>query len=209
MNKLLRRLLAPLACVAVLGAFSTAANADLVTSRFNGTVSGYEFGFLDQNSVAFDNDHPIGTAVQWDLTFDDSFLGLGLNDLFGVVPMAVSGSLLVGSDQYTFTSMRFFSLTFQNDFSTILEYRPQVSATGPGTSDGGDFFSMFWSFAPDLSLASAAMIGYGYSNGFGTAYGYLTTSGEYSVGPASQVPEPATALLALPALWWLRRRRQA
>ncbi len=209
MKRLIQRFLASAACLVFLGAWSAGANASLVTSQFDGTVSGYNFGFLDPNSVALDNDHPVGTAVHWDLTYDDSFLGLGMSDLLALGDLAVSGSLQVGADNYSFTSMRFFTLNLGADFNTITGYGPQVSATGPGTSDGADFFGMFWRFAPDLSMLNAASIGYGYSNGFGTAYGYLQTAGEYRVGPANTVPEPSTALLLLPALLLLRRRRNA
>lgn len=168
---------------------------------------GIPVGFLDPAAVAFDNDSPVGTSVDWELTYDDSFLGLTLSDLFNSSPNDVSGSLQVGTAEYVFDSMRFFSLTFSGN--TITAYRPQVAATGPGTSDGGDFFAMFFSWGPDLSLVAAPMIGFGYSNDFSTTYGYLVTAGEYSVGPASQVPEPSTALLAVPALLLLRRRLRA
>ena len=81
-----------------------------------------------------------------------------------------------------------------------------VTAVGPDTSDGADFFGMFWSFAPDLSLIGSPLIGYGYTNGGTTSYAYLVASGDYSVAPVNSVPEPATALLVLPALLLLRRR---
>jgi hypothetical protein len=204
---ILRRILAPLLCGAFLFAWSTASHATLVTSRFSGTVTSYAYGFLDPNVTAIDDDHPLGTVVEWDLTFDDSFVALGYPGLFSVPPPAVSGSLQVGPDEYTFTGMRFSSLSFGADFNTILSYGAQMSAVGPGTSDGADFFAMFWSFGPDLSLVGAPHIGYGYSNDFGTVYGYVVASGDYSVGPANQVPEPATALLAIPPLALLWRRR--
>jgi len=208
MKRSIFRCLASAACAVLLSAWGAGASASLVTSRFNGSVTGYEFGFLDPATVAFDNDHPVGTSVQWDLTYDDSFLGLDLSGLVGLGSQAVSGMLRVGADAYSFTEMRFFSLTFGSDFSTITAYRPQVSATGPGTSDGGDFFAMFWSFAPDLSLTSSPMIGYGYTSGLATSYAYLLTAGDYSVGPATQVPEPATLLLVVPALLMLQRMRR-
>jgi hypothetical protein len=206
MKLLLGRLLAPLACALLLGGWSMASEATLVTSRFNGTVTGYNWGFVDPAFSALDDDHPLGAPVEWDLTFDNAFLALGYPGLFAQPMPAVSGSLQVGSDEYTFTDWHFFSLMLESDFTTILSYRPQISAVGPDTSDGAHFFGMFWSFAPDLSLIGSPLIGFGYTNGNVTSYAYLVTSGDYSVAPTNQVPEPATALLALPALWLLRRR---
>lgn len=204
----LRRLLAPLLCGVFLAAWSAAGAAALVTSRFNGSVTGYNWGFVDPGFSALDEDHPLGTVVEWDLTFDDGFLALGYQGAFS--PITATGSLQVGDDEYTLTGMRFYSLTFGSDFSTILTYGPQVSGVGPGTSDGADFFSLFWSFRPDLSLANTPFVGYGYTSGFATSYAYLVASGDYSVGPTN-VPEPATALLTLPALllMWRARARGA
>jgi hypothetical protein len=140
------------------------------------------------------------------MTFDDAFLALDYPALLSQPAPAVSGSLQIGSDEYALTDWRFFSLTFGADFSTVLNYRPRISAVGPDTSDGADFFGMFWSFAPDLSLIGSPLIGYGYTNGGTTSYAYLVASGDYSVAPVNSVPEPATALLVLPALLLLRRR---
>lgn len=207
MKLLFRRLLAPLVCSLLLGTWATASQAAPVTARFDGTVTGYNWGFVDPGFSALDEDHPLGTRVAWDLTFDDSFLALGYPDLFTQPAPAVSGSLQVGADEYTFTDWRWYSLTFGSDFSTILRYGPQLSAVGPGTSDGANFFAMFWSFAPDLSLVGSPQIGYGYTSGIATSYAYLVASGDYRVAPINQVPEPATALLALPALFLLLGRR--
>lgn len=208
MKRTIVRSLSSAACAALLGAWSAGASASLVTSRFNGTVTGYEFGFLSPATVAFDDDHPVGTAVQWDLTYDDSFLGLDLSGVIGLGSKAVSGSLRVGAHAYTFTDMTFPGLSLGADFGTITGYQARVSAIGPGTSDGGDLYSMFWSFAADLSLLSSPLIGYAYTNSFSTLYGYLQAAGDYSVAPATQVPEPATLLLVVPALLMLQRMRR-
>lgn len=207
MKSLLRHLVVPIACAVLLGAWAPAGQASPVTSRFTGTVTGYQFGFLgDGSGVAFDDDNPVGTIVDLTMTYDDSFLALDLNGLFSLPELDVTGSLHLGSVEYILDSMRFFSLTFSG--ANIVQYRPQISATGPATSDGADFFGLLLSWAPDLSLAASPLIGFGYSSDFATTYGYLVTAGDYSVGPASQVPEPATALLLLPALALLRRRKR-
>lgn len=207
MKRLLQRTLAAVG-VALLAAWSGGASADLITARFDGTVSGFMPGFLDLNAVAYDNDHPVGTAVHWDITFDNSFIGLPWYDPAVLTTHPVTGSLQVGADTYNWTDMFFFSLTLGGPNNTPSEYRPQVNGTGPLTSDGASLFGMFWSFAPDMSLVYPGMIGYAYQNGIGTSYGYLETAGNYSVGPANRVPEPATALLALPGLLLLMRKRR-
>lgn len=207
MKRLIQRTLA-MAGVALLAFWSAGASADLITARFDGTVSGYMPGFLDLNAVAYDNDHPIGTAVHWDMTFDNSFIGLSLGDLLTQTRnLPVSGTLQVGTDAYNWTDLNMFSLML-GPSGSVTGYRPQVNGTGPLTSDGASFFGMFWTFGPDMSLIAPGLIGYAYEYGIGSFYGYLETVGEYSFGPASRVPEPATALLALPAVLLLLRKRR-
>jgi hypothetical protein len=64
MKLLLRRFVAPLACALLLGAWSTASQATLVTARFNGTVTGYKWGVVNPALSALDDDHPLGTSVE-------------------------------------------------------------------------------------------------------------------------------------------------
>ncbi len=183
---------------AVLLASAATAQAAPVTSRFNGTVTGYEYGFLDPAGVAFDEDNPVGTSVSWTLNFDDDFLGLPYTGLFG--PRVATGLLDVGSRRYVLDGMSFFSLLIDTTTDTVLEYRPQVEGTGPTTSDGADFFSLFFSFRRDLGLVGSPLVGFGYSSSFATVYGYLVTEGSYSVGPTGTVPAPGSLGLALAAL---------
>lgn len=207
MKRLIQRTLAA-AGVALLATWSAGASADLITARFDGTVSGYNAGFLDLNSVAYDNDNPVGTAVHWDMTFDNSFVGLNFNDFLNQGYPSMTGSLQVGSNSWSLTGFQQFALQLDGNFSTITGYRPQVLGTGPGTSDGAGFFGMFLTFAPDFSLVHPGMIGFDYASEFAHTYGYLETIGSYSVGLANRVPEPATALLALPGLLLLMRKRR-
>jgi hypothetical protein len=194
----------------VLCAAAASAQAAPVTARFNGNVTGYEHGFLDPAAVAYDDDNPVGTAVSWELSFDDSFLGQPWTD-FGPSPIAATGSMQVGSVRYVLDGFSFFSLTLEPDFTTVRSYRPQVTGTsaGPATSDGGSFFSMLFGWGSDLSMIESPLIGYAYSFGTARFYGYLSATGDYSLERGGQVPEPATVLLAAPALWWLGRRRRA
>ncbi len=184
---------------AVLLAGTATAQAAPVTARFNGTVSGYEYGFLDPAGVAFDEDNPVGTSVSWMLNFNDDFLGLPADSgLFG--PRAATGTLDVGSRRYVLDVMSFFSLGLDFDLTTVLEYRPQVEGTGPTTSDGADFFALFFSMGRDLGLVGSPLVGFGYRSPFATTYGYLITEGTYSVGPTTPVPAPGSLGLALAAL---------
>lgn len=202
----LHRLFRVAATTAAL-AGSLAVQAAPVTSSFTGQVSGYMFGLLDPSAVAMDEDAPVGTGVSWQLSYDDSFLALPWNEVFSQGSQAITGSLRVGNRSYSLETMGFFSLTLDGSTWDITGYRAQIGGTGPGTSDGGDFFSMFFSFDPSLSMSGGPVIGYGYSIGWGTMYGYLETTGEYTLERGGSVPEPSTALLALPALAWLARRR--
>ncbi len=208
MKRLIQRALAA-AGVALLAAWSCGASAELITARFDGTVSGYEPGFLDLNAVAYDNDNPIGTAVHWDMTFDNSFTSLSLNDFLNQGYPSMSGSLQVGANSWSLTGFQQFSLSYNGFTGAITGYRPQVVGTGPGSSDGASFFGMFLTFAPDLSLLYPGLIGFDYASEFAHTYGYLETIGTYSFGSATNVPEPATALLLLPAALLLMRKRRA
>lgn len=183
---------------AALLAGAAAATAAPVTARFDGTVTGYNFGFLDPAGVALDDDNPVGTAVSWTLNFDDSFLGLPYSDVFG--PRVATGMVDVGSRRYVLDGMSFFSLLVDFDTGAVLRYNPQVNGTGPTTSDGADFFGLFFSFGPDLGLVGQPQIGFGYSSAFATTFGYLLTEGTYSVGPTAAVPAPGSLGLALAAL---------
>jgi hypothetical protein len=207
-HPLFRLVASALGALAVCAVAATAQAAP-VTARFAGTVTGYNFGFLDPAAVAFDNDNPVGTAVSWDLSFDDSFLGKPASETFG--NYAATGSLQVGSRHIDLDGFSFLSLTLGADGTSVVDYRPQVNGTsaGPATSDGGDFFGMLLTWGPDLSLLEMPMVGYGYTYGVLTMYGYLATTGDYSLERGGSVPEPATVLLAAPALWWLGRRRRA
>jgi hypothetical protein len=206
----LLRLIASALGALVLCAAAAQAQAAPVTARFSGSVTGYEHGFLDPTAVAYDDDNPVGTAVSWALSFDDSFLGQPWADI-GFGPFAATGSMQVGSVQFVLNGFSFFSFSLEPDFTTLRSYRPQVTGTsiGPATSDGASFFSMLFDWGTDLSLSGTPMIGYAYSFGTATFFGYLTATGDYSLERGGSVPEPATALLAAPALWWLGRRRRA
>lgn len=206
MKRLIQRYLTVLGLVLV-AAWSSGTSAEMVTARFDGTVSGYSYGFLDPNSVAFDEDYAVGTAVHWDMTFDNSFVNLSFADMLAQGYPSMTGSLQIGADSFTLTALQQFSLSLGAS-NSITGYRPQVLGTGPTTSDGATFFGMFLTFAPDLSLLNTAMIGFDYASEFAHVFGYLETAGTYSVSLVNGVPEPATALLALPAVLFLLRKRR-
>lgn len=209
MNRPLFRLIASAAGVLALCAAAANAHATPVTAHYDGSVTGYQFGFLDPAAVAFDNDNPVGTAISWDLSFDDGFLGKPWFDSFG--HYAATGSLQVGNRHVELDGFSFISLFIAADGIGVAAYQTEVYGTsvGPATSDGADFFSLVLTWRPDLSLQDPPLVGYGYTQGIATYYGYLATAGDYRLDRDGSVPEPATVLLAAPALWWMVRRRRA
>ncbi len=183
---------------AVLLAGASTAPAAPVTARFNGAVIGYQFGFLDPAGVAFDEDNPVGTSVSWTLDFNDDFLGQPYASV--LAPRVATGTLDVGSRQYVLDGMSCPTLRVDLDGSTVLQYFAQVEGTGPTTSDGAGFLSLYFSFGRDLGLVGEPLVGFSYSVPLGTWYGFLVTEGTYSVGPTASVPAPGSLGLALAAL---------
>lgn len=203
----IHRRLATLAATCALAAFSAGASAAMLTASYSGTVSGYVF--LPQVL----DDFPVGTPVSWEFTFDDSFRSLdATGDVFGAANQAISGWAQVGADRLALDHFGLFSIRFNGggDYS-ITDYRALVSGTGPGISNGGEFYGLFLTMNSLLSTQSSPLVGYAYSSPGVTSYGYLAVEGAGSIVPA-QVPVPGTAWLALPALVglaWQRRKPAA
>ena len=194
-------LAASLAATCTLAAFSAGTSAAMVTASYSGAVSGYAF------LLQILDDFPVGTPVSWEFTFDDSFRSLdATGDVVGAADQAISGWAQVGADRLTLDHFGLYSYRFGSDRS-IINYSAQVTGTGPGISNGGEFYGLFITMDALLSTQSLPRVGYGYSNGPVTSYGYLTLDGRGEIVPA-QVPVPGTAWLALPALVGLAWRRR-
>ena len=130
------------------------------------------------------------------------------NELFAHGPFALEGHLQLGSLHYELSGMSIFALLLENDFTTIREYRVQVTGTGPDTQDGADFFGVWWGFDRQLQMTGQSFIGWDYAFPNANFYGYLSTSGEYEL-QRGNVPEPAgLALLALGAAAAVTHRRR-
>lgn len=192
------------AAFAVTLAAAPPARAALVTSSYSGTVTDHLF--LPRVLL----DHPLGTSVAWEFTFDDAFRLLDAAGLSaqGGVDQSITGWLQVGADRYTLDRLWMYAFTYNGGTNEIISYRPQIMGSGPSTSDDGELFGIFLSLTPDFQMSNVA-VGYGYTYPGGIAYGYLVTEGSGSIVPAQQVPVPATAWLVLPALAWLVRARRA
>ena len=194
MQSRLQTRLSALALGAALALASSAASAALVTASYNGTVNGYRF--LAQVL----NTHPVGTAVSWEFTFDDAFRALDASgDVFGAASQAVTGWAQVGADRINLTHFDLFSFQYNGGDNSIISYRPQITGIGPGLP-GADFFGLFMSMNAALTGFDNPLVGYGYANGGGTNYGYLTLDGTGTIRAANAVPEPATAALLLAGL---------
>lgn len=193
MRSRLQSRLSTLALAAVLGVASSGASAALRTASYTGTVNGY----LYQSQVL--NTHPVGTAVSIEFSFDDSFGALdATGNVFGAADQAISGWAQVGADRIDLNHFGLFSYSYNGSDNSIVGYRPQLTGTGPGLP-GADFFGLFMTMNAALTNFDDLLVGYGYTNGGGTNYGYLTLDGAGTIRP-SQVPEPATAALLLAGL---------
>jgi len=204
MKNATRRLSNVLAACA-LAALSTGAPAAPLTASFSGAVTGYEFDSYISGQI------PLGTAVSWSFTFDDSFSALdATGDVFGTAAQSITGSAQVGGDVITLNHFGLFSYSYNSSDFSIISYRAQVQGTGPmigGGPAGGDFFGLFITLDPLLTTQTNLRVGYGYSNDFGTDYDYLQVEGAARIAPAQVVPLPPTIWLLLAPFAWLVWRR--
>lgn len=188
----------------IFSLFTTGASATLMSASYSGTVTGALF---NQQPL---NDFPVGTAVSWQFTFDDSFRTLNVNDdVFGLANRPANGSAQVGGDSIVLNFMRLYSYT--SSMGNIISFRWQVEGTGPTIGNGGEFFGVWLTLDPSLNMIDSPVIGYGYTTeyewGSVTSYGYLETAGTFNIRQAGEVPLPGTLWLMLPALVWLGRPR--
>jgi hypothetical protein len=192
---------AALAAAAWLG-LAAPASAALVTASYTGTVSGLFEAPFNQTPGT---DYPVGTAVSWQFTLDDAFLGVlvadvGVGGVGSAANQATSGTLRLGSDTWALNFARLWGgwTDAAGEFSS---YWFRIEGTGPTTAGGGSLYGLLLSWTPTLDLLSDA-IGFTYPG-----FGYLETEGSYRLDRPQAVPIPATAWLVLPALSWLMLRR--
>lgn len=203
----MKRIATIFAAVCLLLGVASHSTAALMTASYSGSVT----GALYNPQVL--NDFPVGTAVSWQFTFDDSFRNLtAAQDVFGLADRSVTGGAQVGSDSIALNHMHLFSYQYNMNTGEILSFNWQVEGTGPTTGNGGEFFGVWLLLDPALNLLGSPRIGYGYTTEYEggitiTSYGYLESEGTFDLRPAGEVPLPSTLWLMLPALAWLGRRR--
>jgi hypothetical protein len=181
---------------------ATNAVAAPVIARYTGTVDGVSGG--SAQALA---DHPLGTAVSWEFSFDDAFTSVrpSSGNIFAAASQPVVGSLRIAGDAYALNFARLSSYAQDPILDEVSSYMFQVEGTGPVTAGDGDFWGLWFRFDPMLNLLSA-QVGFGYDFPNGTGYSYLSTTGNYRIDPRNAVPVPGTVWLMLPALAWLVRR---
>ena len=193
---------AALACVAAVPA-----SAVPIRATFSGTVTEYN---IFPNVL---NDIPVGTAASFDVTFDDSGLGstAPLTD-FDLAP--VSGTVTLGSRSYTLGAGIVDQYFFNGTTNAILGYGLQLTGSGPTLSGNASLYGLFLRRAPDLTpyFDIPPTVGFAYPVAGGEFYSYAVLGGTFTAARVtsvtSQVPEPSSALLLLPALLlvWSSRR---
>lgn len=198
----MKAMLSTLAAAAALGLTPSGTEAAPVTSSYSGTVTGF---------AAFPmvlGEFPVGTAVSWEFTFDDGFRSVNAaGNVAGAAAQDISGWLRVGDDLVTLEHFGLSSYTFELPTNNIIRYGAQVTGTGPTIVQGGEFFGLFITIDRLFASQSNLLVGYGFSQPGSTAYSYLELEGSGHIGPAQQVPLPATLWLVLPALAGLVRPR--
>jgi hypothetical protein len=182
------------ALVATATLTPSVADAAPVRFSYTGSVTGHIF------DPRLQSDFPVGTSVSWTFTLDDTFAGLNAygGDVLGIASQPTSGSLSLGSSVYELTNAPLYSFTYESASGDISNFVFQLQGSGPASASGGDFFGMFFSVAPDLSLLSS-QIGFGYSTSVFTSYGYVDTAGSYRVERLA-VPLPGTLPLLVVGL---------
>jgi len=182
-------------------AFSLPAAAGPIRTTFTGTVTSF---FSLTGAIA---DTPVGTPAFFDVTFDNgSLVPVAPPPNFNLAP--VSGTLRLGALEWLLDAGRISSYSYLFAGSVVQYYQLQMTGTGPMVDGTASLFGLFLTLAPDLTPTGTDpfSVGFGYPSGGGaTFFRYANLTGDYSV--VSAVPEPSTALLILPALALLWRRR--
>lgn len=184
---------------------SVSAHAGLIAMNFTGSVFGH------WSLPILQDDFPVGTPVSMALRYDDSFIGLPADQFYLGMAPAISGTMTLGSNQYTIQGMR---LSFFSYGATAGDPSPNfgfhVTGTGPATDDAEVFSGIGLNFSAS-SLGSPNLIGFGNTNWQVANNGYLLVSGTTTHERLSNpVPLPGTLWLVLAGLgaWGVSRRHR-
>lgn len=194
----LRTAFARLLATATMALAAITAQANPVTLRLHGQITGYEF--IDLGTAA---GLTLGTAMDLTLHFNETWSDRSYDFSDPLGP--VSGSATVGSHAFSFTGASPYSYAADWTTGEILSVQPMFTGSGP-TLGGGDFFGLLIAITPAMTL-DRLLLGYGFTTthpgGFTTRYGYAQISlDDYSITPrnVNPLPVPATLPLALLAL---------
>lgn len=185
---------------------SVPAHAGLIAMHFTGSVFGY------WSLPVLEDDFPVGTSVSMALTYDDSFIGLPANQFYLGMAPTISGTMTLGSSQYTMQGM---GLTYFSYGATASDPSPNfgfhVTGTGPATDDGEVFSGIDLHFGAS-TLGNPILIGFGNTDWQVAHNGYLRITGTSTHERLSNpVPLPGTLWLVLAGLgaWGVARRVRA
>lgn len=190
--------------VAVLvGIASVPAHAGLIAMHYSGSVFGYF------SKPILQDDFPVGTPLTMDLTYEDDFIGVPASQFYLGMAPAISGTMMLGGNQYTFQSMR---LSFFSYGATASDPSPNfgfhVAGTGAATDDGEVFSGIGLTFTA-ATLGAPYLVGFGNTDWTVANNGYLLISGTTTHERlSSPVPSPGTLWLVLAGLgaWSITRR---
>ena len=184
-------------------------NALPVTVNYAGNVSGYVF--QDALLAPF---APVGTPMSMSLKFNETFSDGSYSFADDLGP--VSGTMTLGSYSYVFDGVQPYAY-YGSAVADVTWVEPRFLGSGD-TPPGASFFGLFLGVNTDMTLFGSPRLGFGWTDVFEngssvTNYGYLVFSGQGTIVPVTQVPEPASislvalglGLFALSVV--LRRRR--
>jgi len=194
---MIRYLLACGVAVALLAAPGRS-DAALFTATYSGQI-----GSGDPEALL---SFPVGTAMSFEVTFDDLFLTDDEAWFYDNAPRATSGVLTVGGVQTQLTSYNISSVTFVGP--TLVSATYSFAGVGPFV-DGAEFYRLRLPLTLSMDLKDVPWFGYDYNPNPPDFFRYAYAAErpfQFEVTPAA-VPAPALGWLMLSGLGAIVARR--